>query len=74
VNDLIGYLNKDTEQIAESKGKGAELLFQSLNKLPEAQYVRINEKLVLSHVLEAEFQTIDFTTGPSVAHQLKEMT
>ena len=74
VNDLIGYLNMDTEQVAESKGKAAELLFQSLNKLPEAQYVRINEKLVLSHVLEAEFQTIDFTNGPSVAHQLKEMT
>lgn len=74
VNDLIGYLNMDTEQIEESKGKVAELLFQSLNKLPEARYVRINEKLVLSHLLEAEFQTIDFTNGPSVAHQLKEMT
>jgi hypothetical protein len=74
VNDLIGYLNMDTEQIEESKGKVAELLFQSLNKLPEARYVRINEKLVLSHVLEAEFQKIDFTNGPSVAHQLKEMT
>lgn len=74
VNDLIGYLNKDTEQVAESKDKAAELLFQSLNKPPEAQYARINEKLVLSHVLEADFQTIDFTNGPSVAHQLKEMT
>ncbi|MFE5428029.1 hypothetical protein [Peribacillus simplex] len=74
MNDLIGYLNMDTEQIEESKGKVAELLFQSLNKLPEARYARINEKLVLSHVLEAEFQTIDFTNGPSVAHQLKEMT
>ncbi|CAH0182932.1 hypothetical protein SRABI133_01471 [Peribacillus simplex] len=74
VNDLIGYLNMDTEQIEESKGKAAELLFQSLNKLPEAQYVRINEKLVISHVLETELQTIDFTNGPSVAHQLKEMT
>ncbi|MGG1486036.1 hypothetical protein ABEI56_18515 [Peribacillus castrilensis] len=74
VNDLIGYLNKDTEQVAESKGKAAELLFRSLNKPPEAQYARINEKLVLSHVLAADFQTIDFTHGPSVAHQLKEMT
>ncbi|WP_260284237.1 hypothetical protein [Peribacillus aracenensis] len=74
VNDLIGYLNTDTEQIEESKGKVAELLFQSLNKLSEAQYVRNNERLVLSHVLEAEFQTIDFTSGPSVANQLKEMT
>ncbi|MEY8189376.1 hypothetical protein AB4X15_06780 [Peribacillus simplex] len=74
VNDLIGYLNTDTEQIEESKGKVAELLFQSLNKLSEAQYVRNNERLVLSHVLEAEFQTIDFTNGPSVANQLKEMT
>ncbi|WP_350301990.1 hypothetical protein [Peribacillus frigoritolerans] len=74
VNDLIGYLNKDTDQVAESKGKAAELLFQSLNRLPEAQYTRNNEKLVLSLVLEAEFQTIDFTDGPSVAHQLKEMT
>ncbi|WP_076366557.1 hypothetical protein [Peribacillus simplex] len=74
VNDLIGYLNMDTEQIEESKGKVAELLFQSLNKLPEARYVGINEKLVLSHVLETEFQTIDFTKGPSIAHQLKEMT
>ncbi|MFJ9385003.1 hypothetical protein ACIROD_14835 [Peribacillus sp. NPDC101481] len=74
VNDLIGYLNKDTDQIAESKGKAAELLFQSLNRLPEAQYARNNEKLVLSLILEAEFQTIDFTDGPSVAHQLKEMT
>ncbi|MFJ7929425.1 hypothetical protein [Peribacillus sp. NPDC096448] len=74
VNDLIGYLNKDTEQVDESRGKVAELLFRSLNKLPEAQYARINEKLVLSHVLEEEFQTIDFTNGPSVAHQLKEMT
>lgn len=64
----------DTEQIVESKGKVAELLFQSLIKLPEARYVGINEKLVLSHVLETEFQTIDFTKGPSVAHQLKEMT
>lgn len=52
----------------------AELLFQSLNKLPEAQYARINKKLVLSHVLDADFQTIDFTNGPSVAHQLKDMT
>lgn len=68
VNDLIGYLSMDTEQIDESEGKVAELLFQSLNKLPEAQYVRINEKLVLSRVLEAEFQTIDFTDGHSVAH------
>lgn len=74
VNDLIGYLNKDTDQIAGAKGKAAELLFQALNRLPEAQYAKINEKLVLSHVLEAEFQTIDFTDGPSVAHQLKEMT
>lgn len=74
VNDLIGYLNKNTEQVAESKGKVAELLFQSLNKLPEALYARINEKLVLSHVLDTEFQTFDFTNGPSVAHQLKEMT
>ncbi|MBT2649632.1 hypothetical protein J7E52_23490 [Bacillus sp. ISL-34] len=74
VNGLIGYLNKDTEQVAESKGKAAELLFKSLNKLPEAQYARMNEKLVLSHVLEAEFQTIDLTDGPSVANQLKEMT
>ncbi|MCP1152396.1 hypothetical protein NKS27_08190 [Peribacillus frigoritolerans] len=73
-NDLIGYLNKDTEQVAESKGKAAELLFRSLNKPPEAQSTRINEKLVLSHVLAADFQTIDFTHGPSVAHQLKEMT
>ncbi|MDP1417948.1 hypothetical protein Q8G35_05945 [Peribacillus simplex] len=56
MNDLIGYLNKDKEQVAESKGKASELLFQSLNKLPEAQYARINEKLVLSHVLEAEFK------------------
>ncbi|MFJ7365451.1 hypothetical protein ACIQWQ_15240 [Peribacillus frigoritolerans] len=74
VNDLIGYLNKDTEQVAESKGKVAELLYQSFNKPPEAQYARVNEKLVLSHVREADFQTIDFTNGPSVAHQLKEMT
>ncbi|ASS93246.1 hypothetical protein [Peribacillus simplex] len=74
VNDLIGYLNKNTERVAESKGKAGELLFQSLNKLPEAQYARINEKLVLSHVLDTEFQTFDFTNGPSVAHQLKEMT
>ncbi|MEC0274223.1 hypothetical protein [Peribacillus frigoritolerans] len=74
VNDLIGYLNMDTEQVAESKGKAAELLFRSLNKPPEAQYARINEKLVLSHVLAADFQTIDFTNGPSVAHRLKEMT
>ncbi|MFJ7507996.1 hypothetical protein ACIQW7_00735 [Peribacillus simplex] len=74
VNDLIGYLNKNTEQVAKAKGKAAELLFQSLNKLPEAQYARINEKLVLSHVLDTEFQTIDFTNGASVAHQLKEMT
>lgn len=37
MNDLIGYLNKDTEQVAESKDKAAELLFQSLNKPPEAQ-------------------------------------
>ncbi|MGG4198292.1 hypothetical protein [Peribacillus frigoritolerans] len=74
VNDLIGYLNMDTEQVAESKGKAAELLFKSLNEPPEAQYARINEKLVLSHVLAADFQSIDFTNGPSVAHQLKEMT
>ncbi|MCM3165696.1 hypothetical protein [Peribacillus frigoritolerans] len=74
VNNLIGYLNKDTEQVAESKGKAAELLFRSLNKPSEAQYARINEKLVLSHVLSADFQTIDFTHGTSVAHQLKEMT
>ncbi|MBO0996898.1 hypothetical protein IOC57_03870 [Bacillus sp. SD075] len=74
VNDLIGYLNKDIVQVADSKGKAAELLFQSLNKLPEAQYARINEKLVLSQVLGADFQTIDFTNGPSVAHQLKELT
>jgi hypothetical protein len=73
VNDLIGYLNMDTEQVAESKGKAAELLFKSLNKHPEAQYARVNEKLVLSHVLAADFQTIDFTNGPSVAHRLKEM-
>ncbi|MFJ8068764.1 hypothetical protein ACIQZD_07435 [Peribacillus sp. NPDC096447] len=58
VNDLIGYLNKDTDQVAESKGKAAELLFQSLNGLPEAQYAKINEKLVLSLVLESEFQAI----------------
>jgi len=64
----------DTKQVAESKGKAAELLFRSLNKPPEAQYARINEKLVLSHVLAADFQTIDFTNGPSVAHRLKEMT
>ncbi|MGE7903706.1 hypothetical protein ACQKNS_04815 [Peribacillus sp. NPDC094092] len=74
VNDLIGYLNMDTGQIEESKGKVAELMFQSLNKLPEAQYVGGNERLVLAHVLEAEFRTIDFANGPSVAHQLKEMT
>ncbi len=74
VNDLIGYLNMDTEQVAESKGKAAELLFRSLNKPLEAQYARNNEKLVLSHALEADFHTIDFTNGPSVAHQLKEMT
>ncbi|MDM5310025.1 hypothetical protein [Peribacillus frigoritolerans] len=74
MNDLIGYLNMDTKQVAESKGKAAELLFRSLNKPPEAQYARINEKLVLSHVLAADFQTIDFTNGPSVALQLKEMT
>ncbi|MCZ0872204.1 hypothetical protein [Peribacillus sp. AS_2] len=74
VNDLIGYLNMDTEQVAESKGKAAELLFKSLNEPPEAQYARINEKLVLSHVLAADFQSIDFTNGPSVAHRLKEMT
>ncbi|TKH09131.1 hypothetical protein FC678_18225 [Peribacillus simplex] len=73
VNDLIDYLNKDTGQVAESKGKAAELLIQSLNRRPEAQYAR-NEKLVLSLILEAEFQIIDFTDGPSVAHQLKEMT
>ncbi|MGE7185183.1 hypothetical protein ACQKKK_14620 [Peribacillus sp. NPDC006672] len=74
VNDLLGYLNMDREQVAESKGKTAELLFQSLKQLPEAQYVRNNEKLVLARVFEDEFQTIDFTMGPSVAHQLKEWT
>lgn len=30
--------------------------------------------MVLAQVFEAEFQTIDFTNGPSVAHQLKEWT
>lgn len=74
MNDLLGYLNMDREQVVESKGKAAKLLFQSLKQLSEAQFVRNNERLVLAQVFEAEFQTIDFTNGPSVAHQLKEWT
>ncbi|MDV7763244.1 hypothetical protein [Peribacillus sp. CSMR9] len=74
VNDLLGYLNMDREQVVESKGKAAKLLFQSLKQLSEAQFVTNNERLVLAQVFEAEFQTIDFTNGPSVAHQLKEWT
>ncbi|MDM5213402.1 hypothetical protein QUF94_18555 [Peribacillus sp. NJ4] len=74
VDDFLGYLNKDTEQVVKSKGMVAELLFQSLKQLPEALSVMGNEKLALAHVLDAEFQTIDFTNGPSVAHQLKEWT
>ncbi|MGE7760681.1 hypothetical protein [Peribacillus sp. NPDC097895] len=74
VNEILDYLNTDTEQVTEAKGKVAELLIQSLKRSPEALSVKNNEKLVLAHVLETEFQTIDFTNGASVAHQLKEWT
>ncbi|MFD6206746.1 hypothetical protein [Peribacillus sp. NPDC060253] len=74
VNEILGYLNTDTEQVAEAKGKVAELLIQSLKRHPEALSVKNNEKLVLAYVLETEFQTIDFTNGASAAHQLKEWT
>ena len=47
VNDLLGYLNMDREQVVESKGKAVKLLFQSLKQLSEAQFVRNNERLVL---------------------------
>ncbi|KRF68141.1 hypothetical protein ASG99_01265 [Bacillus sp. Soil768D1] len=74
VNDLIAHLNKDTEKVTESKGKVTELLIQSLKRRPEALSVTNAEKLVLTQVLETEFQTIDFTNGASVAQQLKEWT
>ncbi|MFE4893927.1 hypothetical protein [Peribacillus butanolivorans] len=74
VNDLIAHLNKDTEKVAESKGKVTELLIQSLKRRPEALSVTHAEKLVLTQVLETEIQTIDFTNGASVAQQLKEWT
>ncbi|MFB7637230.1 hypothetical protein [Peribacillus butanolivorans] len=74
VNDLIAHLNKDTEKVTESKGKVTELLIQSLKRPPEAISVTHAEKLVLTQVLETEFQTIDFTNGASVAQQLKEWT
>ncbi|MGG0283703.1 hypothetical protein ABEY41_00935 [Peribacillus butanolivorans] len=74
VNDLIAHLNKDTEKVTESKGKVTELLIQSLKRHPEALSVTNAEKLVLTQVLETEFQTIDFTNGASVAQQLKEWT
>ncbi|MBK5497583.1 hypothetical protein JFU50_01345 [Peribacillus sp. TH14] len=74
VNDLIAHLNKDTEKVTESKGKVTELLIQSLKRRPEALSVTNAEKLVLTQVLETEFQIIDFTNGASVAQQLKEWT
>ncbi|MFF5398071.1 hypothetical protein ACFY5J_08305 [Peribacillus butanolivorans] len=74
VNDLIAHLNKDIEKVTESKGKVTELLIQSLKRRPEALSVTNAEKLVLTQVLETEFQTIDFTNGASVAQQLKEWT
>ncbi|MFD6438587.1 hypothetical protein ACFWDG_01945 [Peribacillus sp. NPDC060186] len=73
-DDLIAYLNKDTEKVTESKGKVTELLIQSLKRRPEAFSVTNAEKQVLTHVLETEFHTIDFTNGASVAQQLKEWT
>ncbi|MGG0844194.1 hypothetical protein [Peribacillus simplex] len=41
VDDFLGYLNKDTEQVVKSKGMVAELLFQSLKQLPEALSVMV---------------------------------
>ncbi|MCK1992495.1 hypothetical protein GW626_07595 [Peribacillus muralis] len=74
VKDLLAYLNGDEKQLVEAKGKAAEMILQSLKQHPEALTYSSNEKLVLTHVLEAEYQAVNFANGTAVAHQLKEVT
>ncbi|MFJ7751955.1 hypothetical protein ACQKGI_13535 [Peribacillus muralis] len=74
MDDLLGYLNGDKRQVVEAKGKAADMILQSLKQHPEALTIKDNEKQVLTHVLKAEYQSVDFTNGSSVAIQLKEWT
>ncbi|PJN87127.1 hypothetical protein [Bacillus sp. mrc49] len=74
VDDLLAYLNGDKQQVAEAKGKAAEMILQSDSQQPGALSLRNNEKLVLAAVMEAEYQAVDLTNGASVALQLKELT
>ncbi|WP_285766578.1 hypothetical protein [Peribacillus sp. SI8-4] len=75
VNALLAYLNGNEGEVAGAKVKAAEMIQQSLiQHPPETMPLKNHEKRILANILESEYQTVHFTNGASVAHQLKELS